>query len=109
MGSDFDVDHVSCGAFHTCALSTNNGLKCFGWNSDEQLGYGHTDNLGDGEEEMGDSLSFVDLGSDFVPIQVECGGKFTCALSTDFGVKCWGRYTLAEITKLKIMFLGSLL
>lgn len=95
FGSDFDVDHISCGDYHTCALSTSNGLKCFGFNSYGQLGYGHSESLGDGAGEMGDSLSLVDLGSDFVPTQVDCGGLFTCALSTGFGVKCWGWYLLS--------------
>ena len=101
LGTDFDVDHVSCGYHHTCALSTSNELKCFGRNDYGQLGYGHTDNIGNAAGDMGDFLSSVDVGTNFVPIQVDCGSYFTCALSTDFGVKCWGRYivSLFEIAK----------
>ena len=95
LGPDFNVDHMSCGQWHTCALSTNNELKCFGLNSYGQLGYGHTQNMGDEADEMGDSLSIVDLGSSFVPIQVDCGNEFTCALSTDFAIKCWGGYAVS--------------
>ena len=28
LGSDFFVDQISCGAFYTCALSTNHRIKC---------------------------------------------------------------------------------
>ena len=97
LGSDFVVDHLSCGDSHTCALSTNNTIKCFGGNEYGQLGYETTENMGDESGEMGDDLATVDLGTDFVPIQVECGWGFTCALSVHHNVKCWGRNTFGQL------------
>ena len=90
LGSDFEVDHVSCGYEHTCVLSTNYEIKCFGLNDRGQLGCGHTDNIGDDENEMGDGLSVVDLGTGFVPIQLDCGRHHCCALCQNSTVKCWG-------------------
>ena len=90
LGADFEVDHVSCGAWHTCVLSTNNEIKCFG-DPFPNFGYNETDiNIGDEEGEMGDNLMTVNLGTDFVPIQVDCGWMVSCALSANSQVKCWG-------------------
>ena len=90
LGSDFEVEQVSCGGYHTCVLSTNHEIKCFGLNVAGQLGYGNTENIGDREGEMGDNISTVDLGSDFVPIQVKCGFQHTCAVSNTGSAKCYG-------------------
>ena len=91
LGSNFSIDHLSCGASHNCVLSIDQRIRCWGWNADGQLGYEHTNDIGDEPDEMGDNLIDVDLGAHFEPIQVECGNDFSCALSTDFNVKCWGR------------------
>merc|ERR1719216_64887 len=48
-------------------------------------------------DEMGDNLMTVDLGSDFVPIRVECGGYFTCVISSKFELKCFGRNDFGEL------------
>jgi alpha-tubulin suppressor-like RCC1 family protein len=45
----------------TCALLDNSAVKCWGYNSNGQLGKGHTNNLGDDPYEMGDNLTAVDL------------------------------------------------
>ena len=87
LGSGFLVDSISAGSEHTCALSTDHSIKCFGRNQEGQLGYEHTDSY---SGEMGDALSIVDLGADFEPIQVECGNAVSCALSSSFQIKCWG-------------------
>ena len=91
LGSEFLVDQISCGGWTTCALSTNHSIKCFGRNNMGQLGYGATGHLGNEDGEMGDYLPFVDLGTDFEPIQVENGAHASCALSAEFDVKCWGQ------------------
>ena len=97
LGSDFDVDHVSCGNRHTCVLSTNHSIKCFGDGQYGQLGYGNTDNIGDEQNEMGDDLSVINLGIDFIPNSVECGGYHSCALSVDHQIKCWGSNFAAQL------------
>ena len=46
----------------TCKILSNNyKLKC--WGQGYMLGYGDTTNRGDGPNEMGDNLPYVDLGS----------------------------------------------
>eukprot|EP01083_Nonionella_stella_P055281 145871_1 len=89
-GSGFDVAQITAGAYHTCALSTSGGVKCFGWNLYGQLGLGDRNNRGDGANEMGDALLEVDFGSGFDVAQITAGAYHTCALSTSGGVKCFG-------------------
>ena len=53
------------GSAHTCAILDNDAMKCWGGGSYNigQLGYGDTTSRGDGPNEMGDNLPYVDLGS----------------------------------------------
>ena len=60
-------------------------------NSNNQLGDGTTENRGDDVNEMGNNLSAVDLGTDFIPIDIEAGGYHVCAMSESNAVKCWGQ------------------
>eukprot|EP01083_Nonionella_stella_P306218 1071485_1 len=81
---------IVTGVYHTCALSTANKVKCWGWNLYDQLGYGDTNNRGDEANEMGAILLEIDLGTSFIPMQIVAGWYHTCALSTTHKVKCWG-------------------
>eukprot|EP01083_Nonionella_stella_P167171 561139_1 len=92
LGSGFNVAHIATGYAHTCALSTKNTVKCWGWNLYAQLGNGDTNDRGDDANEMGDDLLEVDLGSGFTVAHITAGsdGYFNCALSTSNTIKCWG-------------------
>ncbi len=48
LGVGFTVTQIVAGHYHTCALSTSDALKCWGYNGYGQLGYGDTDWRGDG-------------------------------------------------------------
>ncbi len=72
---------IAAGNQHTCALTSNDGVKCWGDNSHGQLG--------DGTKTK--RLAPVDvngLGSGVVSITAS--GFHTCALLTSGGIKCWG-------------------
>lgn len=75
---------------HACMLSTNGQIKCWGDNSQGQLGVGTTINHGSVESTMGSNLPFVKLGSNVVAKDVCVGQAFTCAATTKGQVKCWG-------------------
>eukprot|EP01083_Nonionella_stella_P123010 370438_1 len=88
LGSNFIPMQICLGHMITCALSTTNKIKCWGFNIYGQLGYGDTNHRGDESNEMGDNLLEVPLGSSFSPIQISTGSQHTCALSIDNKVKC---------------------
>ena len=64
------------------------------------LGDGTTENRGNDSDEMGNNLSAVDLGTDFVPIAVEAGGWHVCSMSESKAVKCWGQFMLSLLIKI---------
>eukprot|EP01083_Nonionella_stella_P262599 892772_1 len=90
LGSSFISAQIVAGSYHTCALSTANRAKCWGWNIYGQLGLGDASDRGDGPDEMGDNLPYVDLGSNFDIMHITAGSSTTCALSTANKTKCWG-------------------
>ena len=66
-------------------------MKCWGRNNNGQLGiYTNGSNIGDNEGEMGDSLSYVNLGTGRTAKQITSGDDHTCAILDNDLVKCWG-------------------
>lgn len=90
LGPGFTVTQVSAGVSHTCALSSNGIVKCWGSSSSGQLGHEDMVTRGDELGEMGAALDPIDFGLGFSVIQISAGGAHTCALSSNGEVKCWG-------------------
>jgi LPXTG-motif cell wall-anchored protein len=90
LGSGAIATAISVGEYYSCALLSSGAVKCWGYNSDGQLGVGDTTARGDGAGEMGDSLSAVDLGVGVTAMAVTAGYVHTCALLSTGAVKCWG-------------------
>jgi hypothetical protein len=73
--------------WHTCALLDTGSVRCWGRNDSGQLGYGHTNDIGDDETPA--SAGDVDVGGTVV--QVSAGYQHTCALLQNGALRCWGR------------------
>ena len=100
------------GQDYSCALLTSGQVKCWGWNMYGQLGQGHANNLGDGldengESEMGDNLSAINLGEGVKVKAIATGYFHVCALLNDDTVKCWGRNVYGELGQGHINNLGD--
>jgi alpha-tubulin suppressor-like RCC1 family protein len=74
---------VAAGSFHTCAVTMAGALKCWGQNSEYQLGDPST---------TAGSASPLDVAGLTSGVAFACGGwRHTCVVTTAGGVKCFGR------------------
>ena len=79
---------IVAGGTHTCALTTGEGLKCWGSNSNGQLGDGTiTDRL--------NPVDVAGMGSDVKSMAL--GQNFTCAVLPWGRLKCWGENTHGQL------------
>ena len=75
------VSSVTAGGDHTCALMTEGGVKCWGYNFYGQLGDNTT-------TQRNNPSNVIGLSSGVS--SVSAGYNHTCAVLTGGGVKCWG-------------------
>lgn len=84
-GTSIAVD-VEAGGEHTCVRSSLGTVRCWGYNYAGQLGYGHTNDIGD--DELPATAGDVNVGGTVV--QLALGRTHSCALLDDKSVRCWG-------------------
>ena len=87
-GLESDVAMISAGLAFSCAVTTAGELKCWGWNSEGQLGRETT------EDHSAVPLDVTGLSSGVATVSA---GTHACAVTTSGGVKCWGRNTRGQL------------
>lgn len=82
IGLTSGVVGIAVGAFHTCAVVTGGGARCWGLNDFGQLGDGSWST-------RKTPVNVSQLNSGVAALST--GGRHTCALTAAGGAKCWGR------------------
>jgi cysteine-rich repeat protein len=77
---------VEAGGGFTCVITEADNVRCWGSNLSGELGYGHTDNLGDQPGEL--PVPDLELGGPVA--QIAAGGNHACAVLKDGTLRCWG-------------------
>lgn len=93
LGGNVVKMDISTISFHSCALLESGTLKCWGKNSEGQLGLGHTNNIGD--DELPDNNAIVSFGPQI--LQLATGNTHTCALAGGQQIYCWGSNNKGQI------------
>ncbi len=78
---------------NTCVLIEGGRVRCWGANYVGQLGYGHTDDIGDNETP-------ADVGDVMLPepgVELTMGDSHTCVLLADSAVRCWGQGSCGKL------------
>jgi len=83
-----DVVSIAAGDAHTCASRNNGDVWCWGNNTSAELGIPQTGGFAISPVLV--TLRVAGAGSPAKAIQLAAAGQFTCALTADFTVWCWG-------------------
>jgi alpha-tubulin suppressor-like RCC1 family protein len=75
------VTAISAGGYHTCALNNRGDVRCWGQNTDGQLGNYSYNNA---------NFAIDVAGLSYGVTAISAGAHHTCAVTTSGGVKCWG-------------------
>ena len=95
---------VAAGGTHTCVITDANNVRCWGINTNGQLGYGHVNNIGDNE--MPNVSGNVSLGGEsFTALSLSLSA--TCALNTLGSVRCWGNSTYGQVGQGNVLQIGD--
>jgi len=81
------VVSLSLGDYHSCAVITGGTVKCWGYNSNGQLGNSIDANA---DTYLDDSSTPIAVAGLTGVVSLSLGHLHSCALLTDSTVKCWG-------------------
>ena len=99
-GADMMVKDISAGLNHTCAILSNDTVKCWGSNTYGQLGYDNMTQL------TSPSAAAVNIGAG-IPKKLYASGFKTCLIFSDDRLKCWGRNARGELGQDNTLNYGS--
>lgn len=79
---------ISAGESHTCGVTRNGQLYCWGWNFDDQLGNGIPTTPSSTPTAVASNLSFTTIGA---------ASSHSCAIDVSSVTYCWGRNSDGQI------------
>ena len=82
------VIDLTAGLDHTCALTSNSEVYCWGLNADGQLGDGTNENR---------NVPVLVQGLPKNLVAIDAGADFTCAETDDGNVFCWGNNSAGQL------------
>jgi alpha-tubulin suppressor-like RCC1 family protein len=88
------IVQLAVGGEHTCGLTANGSVMCWGWNQFGQLGYGHINNVGDTQAPF--TAGFVNTGG-VSATTITAGYSFTCIVTLIGSVMCWGDNSYGQL------------
>ncbi|MBK6921779.1 MAG: hypothetical protein IPH07_30565 [Deltaproteobacteria bacterium] len=84
---------LALGHDHTCGMTHDGRLRCWGNGDHGKTGHADTANIGDNE--LPATVTDVDIGG--AAVAVDLGSAFSCALRRNGQVYCWGFYELGRL------------
>ena len=104
LGTGVTIRGVKIGRYSACAITTDDRLKCWGYNGNGQLGIGSSIPRGQSLFNMGDNLSYMDLGTGLkinsvLPADdvLDIFDQSVCAILDNDELKCWGYNGTGEL------------
>jgi len=95
---------IASGRRHTCVIAADKTVRCWGLNSNGQLGIASTAAIGDNENPQ--VAGFINLpGGKAAALSL--GYSFTCALLDTSKVRCWGNNTYGQLGQGNIVQIGD--
>jgi alpha-tubulin suppressor-like RCC1 family protein len=88
LGNGRTATAITTGTNTTCAILDDGSVRCWGRGGSGALGYGNTQNIGDGE--LPGSVGTVFLGAGRTAKAIAAGSEHVCAILDTGDVRCWG-------------------
>jgi len=94
LGSGITAKAIAAGGDHTCVILDNSAIKCWGRSNEGQMAKGgkngNSFQIGDGTNEMGNSLEAIELGTGRTANAIAAGDQHNCVILDNSSIKCWG-------------------
>ena len=91
VGERLHVKSVSVGGEHTCALLSDDSMKCWGEGGSGQLLGGNT------SDQNAPPDVPLNLDDHLIAVNISVGSEHACALLNHGQVKCWGKNDLGQL------------
>lgn len=95
---------ISAGWEHTCVVTDQGTVRCWGNGANGRLGYGNTTTIGDNE--LPSSVGTVNLDGE-IATSLSLGLTHSCALMDNSGVRCWGAGDLGQLGLASTVTIGD--